>query len=356
MKLLQDWTTIVGSGTTSIVQSLAEWTDLAKLADVMFWLEVRSVTNPGSGNVELSYETSPTREGALFRALATSNVVVGTEPIVTKIRLADRPAVPLARWVRWKLRGTDSGAWSVTFRLFAGGGAAAGGFDPKSLPNLAFWCRSDLGVTLDGSGNVETWADQSGVGDPNQDLTQATSGQRPVYVASNTAFGGRPTLGTSTTSDEVRGLASGTWSTSLAQPATWYHVFRLPSSGATVVYLRLSPGGITSGCHSVYGSPSALYAGTTSLVSFTVSADDVHVLCVVYDGSSSAVYVDDASTPVNTGDVGSDACASLYTGTWPAEASRYEQAEILAYGASHDEATRRRVMRALGARYGVTVP
>jgi hypothetical protein len=51
---------------------------------------------------------------------------------------------------------------------------------PSSIAGLALWIRGDAGVTLDGSNNVTTWADQSGNG---RDLTQGTAGKRPAGTA-----------------------------------------------------------------------------------------------------------------------------------------------------------------------------
>ena len=102
MLLLQDWGSFFGNGTTAIVQATANWLDLAAFSDVVLWLEVRSVSNPGAGSVTLSYETSPVADGALFQSMASITLTASTTPVITKIRLADNPTVPLARWLRWR--------------------------------------------------------------------------------------------------------------------------------------------------------------------------------------------------------------------------------------------------------------
>jgi hypothetical protein len=58
-------------------------------------------------------------------------------------------------------------------------------FSPLSLSPTA-WFRSDLGISLDGSNNVETWNDQSGNG---YNVTQGTSAERPAYNTSGGANG-----------------------------------------------------------------------------------------------------------------------------------------------------------------------
>ncbi|HVS54523.1 MAG TPA: hypothetical protein VHD62_19360 [Opitutaceae bacterium] len=60
---------------------------------------------------------------------------------------------------------------------------------PTVIGSLRLFLTAGAGVTLDGSGNVSTWADQSGL---SHDATQATSGQRPLWVDS--ALNGQPVL------------------------------------------------------------------------------------------------------------------------------------------------------------------
>jgi hypothetical protein len=58
-------------------------------------------------------------------------------------------------------------------------------FTPATLgPKV--WLRSDLGISLDGSGNVSAWADQSGNGNT---VSQASSGQRPAYAPTGGPLG-----------------------------------------------------------------------------------------------------------------------------------------------------------------------
>ena len=49
-----------------------------------------------------------------------------------------------------------------SIQAVSGGGGGGGGFDPSQLSGLKLWLKADTGVTVDGSGNVSSWADQSG--------------------------------------------------------------------------------------------------------------------------------------------------------------------------------------------------
>jgi hypothetical protein len=67
--------------------------------------------------------------------------------------------------------------------------------DPIAIFGSAIqvWYRSDLGIVLNGS-TVSQWVDQSGNNDPARTLANPTATQQPIYIASDPAFGGKPSL------------------------------------------------------------------------------------------------------------------------------------------------------------------
>lgn len=141
---LQDWVTLDGSGADAFAQAKEQWLDLGAYGDVVLWLEVRAVANPGAGNVTLSYETSPTLEPTLFQPMATVTLAASATPVITKVQLSTNPMLPLARWLRWSLTGTAAGAWSVTFRVhvMAQKGTTGGAYDPAALSLTGWWRAS----------------------------------------------------------------------------------------------------------------------------------------------------------------------------------------------------------------------
>ncbi len=184
---LQDWTTVRGSGTTSVTQTASDWLDVEEFADAVFWLTVREVTNPASGNVLLFYETSPTADESLFRPMGTTLLTVGG-PTILKV-MSTGANVPIARYVRWRLAGSTAGTWDATFRVEATFGMGApGAFSPQKLPGLLLWLRADQGVTLSGS-NVTSWSDISGNGNG---VSQGTGANQPVFNA--TGLNGCPAI------------------------------------------------------------------------------------------------------------------------------------------------------------------
>jgi hypothetical protein len=113
--VLQERITIRGTGTGTVVQTASEWLDLETFATASFWLEVVAVTNPGFGSVTLTYETAPIADSSMFQAMASVTLTVTTSPIITQSIFCN---VPLARFVRWKLAGTQAGTWDATFHIY----------------------------------------------------------------------------------------------------------------------------------------------------------------------------------------------------------------------------------------------
>lgn len=87
-------------------------------------------------------------------------------------------------------------------------------WSPYSLANKTCWLRADLGVTDAGGGRVSAWADQSGAGDSNRNVTQGTSGNRPLLISSEATFNNKPVIDFARNAGNKTFLDSGTWSAS----------------------------------------------------------------------------------------------------------------------------------------------
>ena len=115
--LLQDWLTVRGASAITVFnQPENAWLDLAPFQDVMAWLEVKEVT-PTSGALQVSYQTAPAKEDALFTGMTAAIAVTGPGVTTTVMRKLSS-AVPLARWVRWQVSLTSAAAWDITFRIY----------------------------------------------------------------------------------------------------------------------------------------------------------------------------------------------------------------------------------------------
>ena len=119
--LLQDWTCVLSSSAAdSIAQSELLWLDVDDYRDAIFWLECKSVVLGGASAVVLAYQSSATKDEALFASMSTFPLGVTSVPFITKVLEAQDPAIPLSRWLRWRIQiaGTPSSAWGATFRIF----------------------------------------------------------------------------------------------------------------------------------------------------------------------------------------------------------------------------------------------
>lgn len=237
---------------------------------------------------------------------------------------------------------------------FGGGLAALGGAAvPPSAPtaNMVYRVRADLGITLNG-GDVSAWADQSGTGDANKNATQSTAGLQPLFVASNADFNNQPSVRFTAASGDY--MITGTWAAALAQPATWYLVYK----GGTTAGHRAVIDGIAAGNrHTVQNLTGTgvpfLFAGA-SVDAATNKASARTYLAAVVNGASSAIYVDNFTTAEGSGNAGAHSLTGLTIG------SNYlfgngldgDVAELLAYSVAHDATARAEVLAYLQGRYG----
>ena len=123
--VLQDWVTIRGQSGGSfsygltIVQSAADWLDLPPFQDLFAWVQVSENTG---GSISLYLETSPTDDEALFQSMngtgvAAIQTINASSAQLTVIKLPMlSAAVPLSRYLRWKLVSATS-PWDVTMRI-----------------------------------------------------------------------------------------------------------------------------------------------------------------------------------------------------------------------------------------------
>lgn len=211
---------------------------------------------------------------------------------------------------------------------------------------------ADLGVTLDTG--VSAWADQSGVGDTNRNLTQATAGVQPVYTASDAQFNNRGVLDF----NGSKYIKSGTWSAALAHPCTYYFVQRQDSSvGSQVFHFNHNGSGSYHYFISTATNMFVQTLATTSLTGATaLGTSKARLICIVINGASSAHYIDDMVTPVTTGNTGSTASVGETLGATNSGSSAYmgRLGARAAYSGAHDATARSSVGTLLRDYYALT--
>ena len=82
---------------------------------ISLWLDCRNASN-----AILLYETAPAFDDNLFALMGSITMAGTSAPLITNVLILQNPAVPLAAFVRWKLKALAAGApYEATFRVRA---------------------------------------------------------------------------------------------------------------------------------------------------------------------------------------------------------------------------------------------
>lgn len=181
---------------------------------------------------------------------------------------------------------------------------------------------------------------------------QNTALYQPPFTLQDAEFRGH----SSTTFTGSLSLFTGTWSANY-QITTDYYVIKTPPTSSAYYNLLDNTDG-TNFRHSFSYGPGttvSMYAGA-QVVSSTVAVNTLAVICAVYNTTSSAIYLNNATTPIATGNCGTQSFNKLRIGNYQAG---YPFTGKLAYCALfsgvHTSAMRTKIMTLLGDKYGITV-
>jgi hypothetical protein len=222
--------------------------------------------------------------------------------------------------------------------------AFGGGFSPKSIPGLALWLDSGHGITA--TTTVSSWADtQSGSGIT---FTQASGTNRPTFNTTDSGYAGRPSLSFSGN----QWLDSGT--VAIAQPDTWVIVGKETVAGGSIL-------DAASGARQLTGSQAGtnffnIYAGGTGLIS-AVTIATPSVMASIFNGASSAGYVNNSQSAVLTGNPGSNGMTEVEIGANAGTSGFFtgSVAAILNYSTVLSATQMKLVFAYLGSRFGIAV-
>lgn len=226
-------------------------------------------------------------------------------------------------------------------RLGGRGGAKA--FTPLSLSGLVAWYRADLGVT---GSPVSAWADQSGTGDANKNLVQATGTKQPTLNASDAAYNNQATL--SFASASTQQLVSGIWSAALTSPKTILFIGNF--SGAAVLQYALDGLAVNTAAISNNAAAVNIVINSGAGLSSVVANNGVPQAIVGVYQVAGAIY-DNAKTAIASGSAGTSSSTGLTVGSagnlgaplngkiaeiaaWSRALSAAEVAQLLAYAGS----------------------
>jgi hypothetical protein len=203
--------------------------------------------------------------------------------------------------------------------------------DEPQAPTMSgglFWCRAQYGLTLSGS-SITAIADAFGTG---HSVTQATAAQQPTFNPGSATFRGRPTI--SVDGNDYMASADPWGGGAASQPYTIYYI----GTASTV-----TQGVVTAGL--AYPSGGLLYTGPSSYVFYAgtnqIGTENhtglVRIVCAVFNGASSALYMYSYVTPGLTGNPGAAGFTGLGLFNIPALSLGLtgDVAEIAAYSGAH---------------------
>lgn len=217
-------------------------------------------------------------------------------------------------------------------------------FQPSDLPSIAFWFRSDYGISGDTASNVAAWLDYSGNG---RHLMQGTTANRPAYI-SNEGISEYPYLSFDGSNDTLKTVPF-----TYNQPYTNYIVYKKRNTKNNVYYVY--DGNATNGM--------ALRTGTEPLVILlsasagpVVNANSLNfnIDCGVFNGTSST-HRNNNDVEV-TGNPGANNAGGLTLGGVGAQNSNFAPVdvfELIGYSVAHGDLEKSLVRKYLNNKYNI---
>jgi hypothetical protein len=214
--------------------------------------------------------------------------------------------------------------------------------NPGNLANLVTWLRADQAVSPTNGAKFSSIVD---LVNGNATYTQSTSANQFVWNASDASFGGKPSM-TSTAASYF--LTTATLS---AQPMTVYGAVKTTTTTTTQILVGNNGDSFEVGAWSA----GSLYE-YSPVVSGGTNTTATHAVAFVFNGASSAIYIDSSASPVVTGTVtgspGSLEFSLGYNGGVDGWIGNI--AEAMVYSTADSSATVSTVFQYLGARYAQT--
>lgn len=287
-----------------------------------------------------------------------SIVATGTNcASVTSVTILGASVVPTATTattVTFTLPAHAAGTGTVAL-VGPGGTSGTLPFEYWSLASVATVrarYRADLGLT-NVAGKASEWDDQSGAGDANRNLLQATAGNRPTINANDADFGNQASLAFSnalaTFLQTVGTFTGGPY----AQPIIAFFVARWSTVNNLFLYDDNGAGSRVFILDNGVGAGVNAYAGV-NLTGGALPTGAMHAGIVVYNGVTSAVYLDASAAAMISGGIGANALLGLTVGANGAGSANFDGklAELSFHSAADVLANRQKFMLYVNQRYG----
>jgi hypothetical protein len=235
-----------------------------------------------------------------------------------------------------------------------------------AVTGIAWWLRASLGVSA--VSGAWLWKDQSGHSPANDVADQGYAPMDPTLLAAPAGFGGQPAIDFGDGSSFL-GLATtfGAGFLGVPQPLTAYCVCRFHNFGGTPVVMdSVNNGG--NRCF-LFSNGGSWFAFAGSFISGGTPDTNVHIFGMVFNGASSAIYVDSSSGTPITGDAGTNNLGGSVIGDQycigglaqaanPAVYANVSSHAIIGdwavYAGAHNAATVHKVFVAEAANYGAS--
>lgn len=222
---------------------------------------------------------------------------------------------------------------------------------PRDDPGCFFWLRSDLGVTV-ATGKVSAWANQGSAGGS---FTQPTASKQPTYSAS----GSWPTI-TWSNANQTALLSSNI--SKAASDYLWFFAVNPTLTTATsgLWLLDILTGRLILTQENVAGGGVAFFNGSAYQGVVSATTGKQILAFELISGGTTNAKIDRNNTSISSGLNYSTQRAvggSIGLGTSAAGSAAWFDGDIMEVvgTSSTDSATRNRISKYLGARYGITV-
>lgn len=221
-------------------------------------------------------------------------------------------------------------------------------FTPTAFSGCVLWLRADRGITF-ASGKVQQWNDFSGQG---FNVSQGTAANQPTYSQNDAGFGGKPVVIFTGANSTFLNNAS----FAVSQPNTYYFV--VSSSDTTQTELLDVASGSTRQfiIRSATG-PGNWDFGATTVVDSGFHPSTASIVCVIFNGASSQIYVvNNGTVSTNSGNTGASNMATLSLGSFQGASNFFtgKVAEAIAYSGADSASKRAEIFRYLSNQYAIT--
>lgn len=209
------------------------------------------------------------------------------------------------------------------------------------------WLKSDKGITLDSSGNVEEWQDQSG---NNYHMTQSNAANRPAYLYNKINY--KPTL-------QFNGTAAymtNSFGQDLSQPNTFFAVWKVDLED-DIVSIQMLIDGISSTKRNMFymlDNKCYMLAGNNVVV-YNKSLPFSYILHTVYFNNASSKVYENSILQNSNLNVGSQPISGLTIGANQSRANKLYGSicEIIMYNTLINETERISIENYLKMKYGL---